>query len=211
MLLIGQRKKSRSLVSFARIYGIFPLLLLFQIIFGKIMKRHNTCQIDLVFGPIGAGKSYVSAQLVHKHNSILLATDDWFQKLFFPDITSTPTMTWATERINRCEDLIWNVAMQIVHSSTSVVLDIGLATRDARLTYLERCQSKDLQYSFHYVTAPIELRKKRVAERNKQVNTKGGYVVSDGMFQYTDGLFEVPDAEELTALNAVIVRNEGEV
>ena len=98
--------------------------------------------------------------------------------------------------------------MQALRSGTSVVLDIGLATRADRLKYFERCKSENLAYQFHYVTACLELRKARVMERNQHAIAQKGYVVSTEMFEYTNNLFEVPDTEELVMLGARSICNE---
>lgn len=164
--------------------------------------------IDLIFGPIGAGKSFVAKELVRAQNSVVLATDDWFQHLFFADIKLPITLSWSQERIKRCEVVIWKVAMQILQAQTAVILDIGLATRTDRSTYLNLCEDAALPYRFHYVTAPKALRQQRVRDRNARATRGNGYVVSDELFAYADALFEVPTEEELQRLQATLHIND---
>jgi len=156
----------------------------------------------IIFGPIGAGKSTFAQELSHNKQAVRFSTDEWFSTLFFADISGTPPLAWYLERISRCETQILHTAMQLVSNDLAVVLDMGLAKLEDRNRIASFFDEQDLKQQLYYLTAPVEVRKKRVNERNSQRDNTG-YYVSPEIFEFTDSLFETPTAEELERVTTI--------
>ena len=63
-------------------------------------------QVTLLFGPIGAGKSFISKQIAQRDGALYLASDKWFQALYLQDMPNPPEMSWVMLRIERYDHLI---------------------------------------------------------------------------------------------------------
>ena len=101
------------------------------------------------------------------------------------------------ERVERCEAQIWSTAAGVIAAGTSVVLDLGLLRRSDRARVAEIAQAVELPIQFHFVTAPQDVRRARVLERNEVRGESFAMPVNQEMFDFIEGVFEVPDASEL--------------
>jgi predicted kinase len=101
------------------------------------------------------------------------------------------------ERVQRCEAQIWSVAAGVLATGTSVILDIGLMRKADRARVREIAEGAGLPLQLHFVTAPTEVRRARVAERNVIRGENFAIEVTPEHFEFIEGVFESPDAEEL--------------
>jgi predicted kinase len=67
--------------------------------------------IHLVAGSTGAGKTTFSMQLADEHGALRLSIDEWMTALFGPDQPAQIEFAWMMERVNRCESVMWTVAL----------------------------------------------------------------------------------------------------
>ncbi|MFN3522041.1 MAG: AAA family ATPase [Phenylobacterium sp.] len=153
--------------------------------------------LHVVFGPSGAGKSTYARALARSEPAVHFAIDDWMARLFAPDMPEPLEFDWVMQRIDRCEAQIWSTAAAVMAAGTSVVLDLGLMRRADRARVAEIAQACDLPTRFHYLTAPEEVRRARVAERNTVRGEGFALAVTPEMFDFVEGVFEAPDADEL--------------
>ena len=160
--------------------------------------------LTLIFGAIGAGKSHLSARIAERDRALVLATDKWFERLYLDDMPNPPELSWVLDRIKRCEEQIWAVALQAIALAIPVILDIGLATRSARAAYHDRCIDAALDHQFVFVHAPFQVRIERVVMRNAARDATGDLYVSNDVFRATDAMFEEPSSEELARLRAAV-------
>ena len=174
----------------------------------SVMNLPPICPITLIFGPIGAGKSFVAKQLVERDGSLYLATDQWFKELYLPDMPIPPEMSWILPRLERCERLIWALAQQTAEVGNSVVLDVGMATESSRGKFQNLCEESGLRYAFIFVDAPLEIRSMRVRNRNEQSTTTGDLPVSEEVFTFTNAQFQHPEAAEISRLSAHVIIND---
>ena len=172
------------------------------------MHLPSKSQVTLLFGPIGAGKSFIAKQIAKRDRALYLASDKWFQALYLPDMPNPPDMSWVAPRIERCEHLIWTLTEQAITSGIPVVLDVGMATERAREKFQTLCESLGCQYRFVFVDAPLDIRFQRVRDRNKQAPKTGGLPVSEAIFAFTNTQFEQPKATEITKLSAQVLIND---
>ena len=101
------------------------------------------------------------------------------------------------ERLGRCNALIWSTATAVLATGTSVVLDIGAMRRADRERIRQTAAAKGLSLQWHFVDAPQEVRRVRVAGRNA---AKGGTFVMEvtpEMFETLERIYEPPEPAEL--------------
>ncbi|MBP6878163.1 MAG: ATP-binding protein [Phenylobacterium sp.] len=156
-----------------------------------------TAMLHVVYGPSGAGKSTYAKELARREPAVHFAIDDWMARLFAADMPEPIEYHWMMERVERCEAQIWSTAAGVIAAGTSVVLDLGLLRRSDRARVAEIARAVELPIQFHFVTAPEEIRRARVLERNEVRGETFAIGVTPEMFDFIEGVFEVPDASEL--------------
>ncbi|WP_395671594.1 AAA family ATPase [Phenylobacterium sp.] len=153
--------------------------------------------LHVIFGPSGAGKTTYAHTLARRENAVAFILDDWMARLFAPDMPQPLEFEWMVERVARCEAQIWSTAAAVMATGTSVVFDIGLMRRADRARVREIAEATDLPAQFHFVTAPAEARRARVAERNVIRGENFAIEVTPDMFDFIEGVFEPPEPAEL--------------
>lgn len=88
--------------------------------------------IHLIIGNTGSGKTTYSNELKQKTNGIVFSIDKWNKTLFLPDKKSDDGLEWFLERIDRAENLIKDLIVQLEKSKTDSILDLGLARFEHR-------------------------------------------------------------------------------
>lgn len=158
----------------------------------------TTPTIHLIFGPQGAGKTTYSRQLADRSACTRFSIDDWMSELFSPDITRPLSFPWVIERIARCEKRIWAVACDVALRGGKVALDLGFMKVASRDKFVALAQAEGLPTQLHFVTAPLDIRKIRVAGRNLSRGETFSFEVTPAMFDFMETQFELPTAAELT-------------
>ena len=161
--------------------------------------------IHLVCGPIGAGKTTYAKDLSKKENSILFSEDEWLSKLFVPDapegLLDQPMKIvgeWATEKYQRCRGQIWLVCQQLLNNDISIILDGASANETQRDVIRKKASDNNVGFQLHYVTAPEDIRRKRVFDRNTAQGDTYSLEVTPVMYEHTESYFEPPVSKELS-------------
>jgi len=119
------------------------------------------------------------------------------QTLFSKDMQSLD-FSWITERVERCQEQIWDVSVQILQTGGNVVLDLGFTTQAQRTAFLQKASGVGVAAEVHYLDAPEELRRTRVQRRNKTKDPRVySFEVTKQMFDFMEPRFERPTATEL--------------
>ena len=153
--------------------------------------------LHVIFGPCGAGKTTYAHALARREGAVPFVLDDWGARLFGPDVDGPLDFGWMRERLGRCEAQIWLTAVDVLAVGTPVVLDIGAMRRANRERIRQIAQAKGLSLQWHFVDAPQEVRRARVAGRNV---TKGETFVREvppQMFELLEKHYEAPEPAEL--------------
>ena len=160
--------------------------------------------IYLVCGPIGAGKTTYAKGLSMKESSILFSEDDWLSKLFVPDapqgLLHEPMQIvseWATEKYQLCRGQIWLVCQQLLNNNISIVLDGAAANETQRELIRKKASDNNVGFQLHYVTAPEDIRRKRVFDRNISQGDTYSLEVTPAIYEHTESYFEPPIGKEL--------------
>ena len=156
-----------------------------------------TATLHVIFGPSGAGKSTYAKHLARRAPAIHFAIDEWMARLFAPDMPEPLEFEWMMERVERCEAQIWSTAAAAMAAGSSVVLDLGLMRRSDRARVAQIAEACELPLQFHFVTAPQEVRRARVLDRNEVRGDTFSIEVTPDMFAFIEGIYEAPEADEL--------------
>lgn len=154
-------------------------------------------KLFLVCGPTGAGKTTYSMSLCKEVGAVKFSIDPWMQTLFAKDMQSLD-FSWMMERVGRCHEQIWEVCEQILSLGGNVVLDLGFTTKAQRGLFVGKASELGIRAEIHYLDAQKEVRRKRVAKRNIEMDPKVfSFEVTDMMFDFMEPKFEVPTDAEL--------------
>jgi predicted kinase len=153
--------------------------------------------LNVIFGPSGAGKTTYALAFARREKAVPFILDEWMARLFAPDMPEPLEFDWMVERVGRCEAQIWSAAAAVLAAGTPVILDIGLMRRADRARVREIAEATGLPLQFHYVTAPADVRRTRVAGRNAVRGENFAIEVTPEMFDFVEGVFEPPQADEL--------------
>ena len=156
-----------------------------------------TATLNVIFGPSGAGKTTYANAFARREGAVAFILDEWMARLYGPDIPAQVEYPWLVERVGRCEAQIWSTVAAVMATGTSVILDLGLMRKADRDRIREIAEAVELPLQWHYVTAPQEARRARVAERTQVHGQSFALQVTPDMFEFVEGVFEAPTPEEL--------------
>ncbi len=157
-------------------------------------------QLDLVLGPVGAGKSTFAAALGLRQRALVLVLDDWMARLYGADPRpETDRIGWYLERRDRCLDQLWQVAAAACDVDVPVVLELGLIQRRDRDAFYRRVDDAGYPLLVHVLDAPREVRRERVLRRNVERGPTFAQVVPPEVFELASDLWEPPDEDEVRA------------
>lgn len=156
-----------------------------------------TATLNAIFGPCGAGKTTYAHAFARREKAVAFILDDWMARLFGPDMPEPLQYDWMIERVGRCEAQIWAAAAGVLAAGTSVILDIGLMRKADRTRVREIAEATGLELVFHFVDAPQDVRRARVAGRNVVRGENFAIEVSPDMFDFIEGVYESPEPGEL--------------
>ena len=93
--------------------------------------------------------------------------------------------------------------MDIAAAGRDVVLDLGLAQAQKREELRERAQLAGHAVQWHFVDAPLDLRRERVLARNVERGETFAFEVTPAMFDFMEARFEPPTDDELVSSSVV--------
>ena len=153
--------------------------------------------LNVIFGPCAAGKTTYARALARRERAVAFVLDEWGARLFGPDLQGPIEFAWMLERLARCNALIWSTAEAVLAAGTSVVLDTGGMRRADRERIRQMAQAKNLSLQWHFVDAPQEVRRARVADRNAAKGETFVAEVTPEMFEMLEAVYEPPAPAEL--------------
>jgi predicted kinase len=153
--------------------------------------------LHVIFGPCAAGKTTYAHALARRENAVPFVLDEWGARLFGPDLQGPIEFAWMLERLGRCNQLIWATAADVLAAGTSVVLDVGAMRRADRERIRQIAEEKGLSPQWHFVDAPQDVRRARVAGRNAAKGETFVMEVTPEMFERLEAIYEPPAPAEL--------------
>jgi predicted kinase len=153
--------------------------------------------LNVIFGPCAAGKTTYAHALARRENAVPFVLDEWGAHLYGPDLQGPIEFPWMLERLARCNGLIWSTAEGVLAAGASVVLDVGAMRRADRDRIRQMAEAKGLSLQWHFVDAPQEVRRARVANRNTAKGETFVMEVTPEMFEMLEAIYEPPAPAEL--------------
>jgi predicted kinase len=153
--------------------------------------------IHLIVGNTGSGKTTYSSELKKKTKGVIFSIDKWNNTLFLPDKKPTDGLEWFLERIDRAEEMIMELVVQLESVSTDSILDLGLSKFKHREKFRQFAESKGYQLRTHFLDISKETRLKRVMHRNIEKGATYEFEVSEENFEFMESWFEKPSDEEM--------------
>jgi predicted kinase len=153
--------------------------------------------IHLIVGNTGSGKTTYCNQLKAQNKGIIFSIDTWNKTLFIPDKKETDGLDWFLERIDRAEEMMKNLILQLENSGTDAILDLGLSKFSHREKFRKFALDNGIEVQLHYLDIPKEIRWQRVQNRNQEKGITFEFEVSENDFNFMEAWFEVPTSDEL--------------
>lgn len=153
--------------------------------------------LNAIFGPCGAGKTTYAHALARREAAVPFVLDEWGARLFGADVRGPIEFPWMMERLIRCNAQIWSTAAAVLAAGAPVVLDMGLMRRADRERVRQMAEANGWLLTWHFVDAPQEVRRARVASRNTAQGETFVMEVTPEMFDLLEGFYEAPAPSEL--------------
>ena len=153
--------------------------------------------LNVIFGPCAAGKTTYARAFASRERAVPFVLDEWGARLFSADLQGPIEFPWMLERLGRCHALIWSTAEAVLAAGSSVVLDVGAMRRADRDRIRQIAKAKNLSLRWHFVDAPQEVRRARVAVRNTAKGETFVMEVTPEIFEVLEAIYEPPVPAEL--------------
>ena len=153
--------------------------------------------IHLIVGNTGSGKTTYCNQLKAQNKGVIFSIDSWNKTLFLPDKKETDGLKWFLQRIDRAEEMIQNLILQLDNAGTDAILDLGLSKFSHREKFRKFALENNIEFQFHYLNISKDERWQRVQNRNQEKGATFEFEVSLNDFNFMESWFEVPTNDEL--------------
>lgn len=153
--------------------------------------------IYLLCGQIASGKTTYAQLLKQKEPAIILSCDDLMLTLF--DSCLGPR---HDEVYHKCSDYFYQLALQIIETNVSVILDLGYWTAAQRLHAKNFFKERGLIPKLYYFDVPYQQRMAQLKERNALLHhsTTRVYIIESELLERLDAKFEKPTPNEVDVL-----------
>jgi len=162
-------------------------------------------KLQLLIGPVGAGKSTYARRRVAKSSGVFLDVDTCMVRLFGADPRpSHNLMEWYFERRERCRNLLWDLAKDVLSAGVDVFLENGLVGATEREAFYGKARDEGVQFEIYLLDAPREVRRERVNQRNLS-NLPFTQIVPMEFFERASDAWQEPTESERTAWGIIDV------
>lgn len=151
--------------------------------------------IHLVAGLNGSGKTTLARQLAAALPGVRFSLDEWMLRLHGLSFDDDRYPVLA----ERCRELIWDTAAQVVGADVAVILDWNMWNRQRRADAVQRAAKLGADCHLHYLKVPIETALARAAGR---YDPRSHQLSGDDIAHLRD-LFEPPEPAEGFTLHDV--------
>lgn len=149
--------------------------------------------LHMMVGLPGSGKTTEAKRLEQLYHALRLTPDEWQYCLFGHDIEDQE----HDARHTRVEELMWDVAVQVLKAGVDVILDFGFWTKSERDAFRRKAHAFGAASRIHYMGVPKDVIWERLSIRNQTAGENAVFYVGRKEFDEWSGLFEIPKKEEL--------------
>ena len=122
----------------------------------------------LIHGFIGSGKTTFAKALASATPACIRFThDEWMHRLY----GSSPPETQFSDLYNRVHALIWDLALDVLSTNCSVVIDSGYWTAKSRTRARKQLESNGHLVQLYSVQCDLDTMKNRTLERSNSIPT----------------------------------------
>ncbi|MGQ0431493.1 MAG: AAA family ATPase [Microthrixaceae bacterium] len=142
-------------------------------------------------GLVAAGKTTLARQLAAELPAVRLSRDEWMLRLFggrFDDPA-------YVERLAPCTALMWDVALEIVGSGSSVILDWNFWSRDRRADARHRAGAAEVGIVLHWLDLPVDEAVQR-ARLRLNARPADAHEIDEAGVRHFATIFEPPADDE---------------
>ena len=163
-----------------------------------VMPDPTSATVHLLAGLNGAGKSTFARRLEQECPAVRFTLDEWMLRLhqLSYDDPRYP------ELAERCQDLIWDVAKQVLVTGTDVVLDWNLWSCARRETWRDKVVASGHHPVLHYLRVPVDTAIRQAGRRRREGVANAHDLDADAV-RHLARLFEAPTAGEGIELRVV--------
>lgn len=154
--------------------------------------------IHLIVGNTGSGKTTYARSLKKSQGGVIFSIDKWNNCLFMPDKSTSDGLDWFLERINRIEQIIIDLIIQLELENTDVILDLGLSKFEHREKFRRFARNNNYLCKIHFLDISAATRLKRVQQRNIEKGATFEFEVTHENFEFMESWFEKPTKDEMT-------------
>ncbi len=160
-----------------------------------------TATIHLVHGFIGFGKTTIAKRLAHELPTVILSDDEFMVKLY----GNNPPADLFRDYYNRIDNLIWNLAKEIVKTGADVIIDSGFWSKESRATAYNRAKNITKNVVFHNIQCNMDIARQRALERTKM--NSGELAVDENTFDLFKIQFQPIDSDE----NYIVINHDNNI
>ncbi|MDE5421640.1 ATP-binding protein [Ancylomarina sp. DW003] len=153
--------------------------------------------IHLIVGNTGSGKTTYSNKLKTETKAVIFSIDKWNKTLFLDDKSEEDGLEWFLERIERAENMILDLVIQLESTGVDSILDLGLSKFSHREKFRQFATNHGFEIKLHFLDITKEERWERVCQRNQEKGNTFEFEVSEANFNFMESWFEHPKNEEL--------------
>jgi predicted kinase len=148
--------------------------------------------LHFLCGKAGAGKSTLAKRLAGEHEALLICEDVWLVRLFGEQMKTFDDYKLFSQRLRA---VVGPLAIELLASGRSVVLDFPANTRAARAWFRSLSEQARALHTLHYLDTPANTCLARIAGRN-MARPEGSHQLSEQDFLHISSFFEPPGQDE---------------
>ena len=158
-------------------------------------------KIIMICGKICSGKSTYSEKLKNEINAVVLSCDELMLTLFDELMLTLFDEQLGDKHddiVKKCSTYLYDLAQEIIHANTNVILDWGSWTKEGRKNTIEFFKSKNIEVEMHYIKVDEKTWIAQIEKRNLLVQdgkTKA-YYVDENIMEKSEKIFEEPCNDE---------------
>jgi predicted kinase len=143
-------------------------------------------------GKMAAGKSTLANQLAERWNAVLMAQDQFLERLFPGEIADVEAYITCSRRL---QSALGPHIASLLARGISVVLDFPANTRSQRGWFRSLLDASQVEHELHYLDVSDDVCKRQLKERSKEL-PPGTAWTTDAEFDAITAYFDPPSPDE---------------